>query len=163
AEHAPRRPGGDAAPRDPPGHGGPPGGDERRRHPAPARDHRPVSASEADARRGTIGTFYSYKGGTGRSMAVAHVRLLLGSAGARVRVVDWDLEAPGLRRFFHRLLLDADLRSSRGLMDLLWDYALAAMTPAPDDLAADWHVEYADVLRYAVAVEWAFPQGCLHL
>jgi len=52
---------------------------------------------------GTILTFYSYKGGTGRSMALVNFACWLArrSAGAsRVLLIDWDLEAPGLQRFF---------------------------------------------------------------
>ena len=53
---------------------------------------------------GKIITFYSYKGGTGRSMALANIACLLAKQLAktsqRVLVMDWDLEAPGLHRFF---------------------------------------------------------------
>ncbi|MFM7733845.1 MAG: KGGVGR-motif variant AAA ATPase, partial [Cyanobium sp.] len=44
-------------------------------------------------------TFYSYKGGTGRTMALANVACLLGAnreRPQRVLAIDWDLEAPGL-------------------------------------------------------------------
>src|SRR5690349_15015464 len=47
-----------------------------------------------------IVTFYSYKGGVGRSMALANVAVLLARRGLKVLVVDWDLEAPGLERYF---------------------------------------------------------------
>ena len=53
---------------------------------------------------GQIITFYSYKGGTGRSMALANVGYIL--AGDRINaprgvlLIDWDLEAPGLHRYF---------------------------------------------------------------
>ena len=43
-----------------------------------------------------IVTFYSYKGGVGRSMALANTAALLAKAGKRVLLVDFDLEAPGL-------------------------------------------------------------------
>jgi MinD-like ATPase involved in chromosome partitioning or flagellar assembly len=36
-------------------------------------------------------TFYSYKGGTGRSMALANIAWILASAGKRVLAIDWDL------------------------------------------------------------------------
>ncbi|HVI70342.1 MAG TPA: ATP-binding protein, partial [Pyrinomonadaceae bacterium] len=53
---------------------------------------------------GTIITFYSYKGGTGRSMALANAACLLAKDGVgktqRVLMIDWDLEAPGLYKFF---------------------------------------------------------------
>ena len=52
---------------------------------------------------GRIITFYSYKGGTGRSMALANVACLLArrmDKSGRVLIMDWDLEAPGLHRYF---------------------------------------------------------------
>src|SRR6266404_5993541 len=49
---------------------------------------------------GTVITFYSFKGGVGRSMALANLAVLLAQAGRRVLCVDWDLEAPGLDRYF---------------------------------------------------------------
>lgn len=49
---------------------------------------------------GRIVTFYSYKGGVGRSMALANVALLLAQRGLKVLAVDCDLEAPGLERYF---------------------------------------------------------------
>lgn len=45
-------------------------------------------------------TFYSYKGGVGRSMALANIAVLMARRGLKVLVVDWDLEAPGLERYF---------------------------------------------------------------
>jgi cellulose biosynthesis protein BcsQ len=58
-----------------------------------------VEATPA-VRDGLIYTFYSFKGGVGRSMALANVAVLLAQWGKQVLVVDWDLEAPGLERFF---------------------------------------------------------------
>ena len=50
---------------------------------------------------GTVVTFYSYKGGVGRSMVLANIAWLLAKKyGKSVILVDWDLEAPGLHRFF---------------------------------------------------------------
>ena len=49
---------------------------------------------------GEIVTFYSYKGGVGRTMALANVAVLLSHYGYKALAVDWDLEAPGLDFFF---------------------------------------------------------------
>ena len=65
-----------------------------------------------------IVTFYSYKGGVGRSMAVANIAVLLGRRGLRVLVVDWDLEAPGLERYFTSFKVNPD---GRGLINLFTD------------------------------------------
>jgi cytochrome c-type biogenesis protein CcmH/NrfG len=49
-----------------------------------------------------IFTFYSYKGGVGRSMAVMNVAYTLAGRGRHVLVVDMDVEAPGISGFLHR-------------------------------------------------------------
>ncbi len=46
-----------------------------------------------------IATFYSFKGGVGRSMSLANAAVELASRGRRVLAVDFDLEAPGLDTF----------------------------------------------------------------
>src|SRR5262249_2027279 len=60
----------------------------------------PLSIGE----QGVITTFYSYKGGTGRTMALANYACYLARqkalAGQRILLIDWDLEAPGLHRYF---------------------------------------------------------------
>jgi MinD-like ATPase involved in chromosome partitioning or flagellar assembly len=58
-----------------------------------------------ESKRGRVTTFYSYKGGTGRSMAVANVACLLSrrtDVERGVLAIDWDLEAPGLHWFFRQ-------------------------------------------------------------
>ncbi len=49
---------------------------------------------------GHIITCYSYKGGVGRTMAMANMAVLMALRGRRVLCVDWDLEAPGLHLYF---------------------------------------------------------------
>ena len=41
-------------------------------------------------------TFYSYKGGVGRTLALLNVAYELADSGQRVLVVDFDLEAPAI-------------------------------------------------------------------
>ena len=50
-------------------------------------------------------SFYSYKGGVGRSLALANTAALLVRRGRRVVLIDFDLEAPGLDSFeeFHSI------------------------------------------------------------
>jgi MinD-like ATPase involved in chromosome partitioning or flagellar assembly len=66
---------------------------------------------------GLVCTFYSYKGGVGRSMALANIAALLARLGKRVLVIDWDLEAPGLERYFGDRL-QGSRRSTDGLIDI---------------------------------------------
>lgn len=113
------------------------------------------------AGQGQIITFYSYKGGTGRTMAVANVAWILASSGKRVLMVDWDLDAPGLHRFFHPFLDESTVSATPGVVEIINDYALAAeqLDPSPKD----WYLEHGQVLRHAVSLEWKeFPPGaCL--
>ncbi len=46
-----------------------------------------------------VTTFYSFKGGVGRTMALVNVAYELASNGRRVLLVDFDLEAPGLTTY----------------------------------------------------------------
>src|SRR5262245_21854437 len=115
--------------------------------------------STVDKPLGNIITFYSYKGGTGRSMAVANVAWILASSGKRVLTVDWDLEAPGLHRYYTPFLSDKDLTGSEGLIDLLIEFRDATATGhagAGDD---NWHEAYADISAYVVSLDWDFPRG----
>jgi MinD-like ATPase involved in chromosome partitioning or flagellar assembly len=68
----------------------------------------------------TIVTFYSYKGGVGRSMALANVAVLLARRGLRVLAVDWDLEAPGIENYFSYFKMEAE---GPGLLSMLMKVA----------------------------------------
>ena len=72
---------------------------------------------------GRIVSFYSYKGGVGRSMTLANVAWILASNGYRVLTIDWHLDAPGLHRYFAPFLLDPMLLETPGLIEFLTDYA----------------------------------------
>jgi MinD-like ATPase involved in chromosome partitioning or flagellar assembly len=67
---------------------------------------------------GRVITFYSYKGGVGRSFLLANVGVWMARVGFKVLCVDWDLEAPGLFHYFNENSL---LRPGRraGLVDLI--------------------------------------------
>jgi len=80
-----------------------------------------------------ICTFYSYKGGVGRSMAMANVADILSRQGAKVLMVDFDLEAPGLEQFFH--INHDGVRRHPGLLDLLLSYKQSMSVARSDDAA----------------------------
>ena len=106
-------------------------------------------------------TFYSYKGGTGRSMALANVAWILASRGKRVLTIDWDLEAPGLHRYFHPFLNDKELtgQESQGLIDMALDYAVSAATPTSGPIRSDdqWIEARADFSKWSQKLRW--PSG----
>ncbi len=74
---------------------------------------------------GKICTFYSFKGGVGRTMALANVGFMAAMSGKNVLVMDWDLEAPGLL-YYYRGLLDFSsfklAKEKAGVLDMLWDW-----------------------------------------
>ena len=114
--------------------------------------------------KGKIVTFYSYKGGTGRSMSMANIAWILASAGHRVLVIDWDFEAPGLHRYFRPFLDDPELSETRGLLDFFWEFSEAARVqaalPKGRHKPADdkWFLPFADLTRYAVSLNYDFPK-----
>lgn len=78
---------------------------------------------------GTVITFYSYKGGVGRSFTLANVAVLLARWGYRVLAVDWDLEAPGLHHYFAAVMPH---EPKCGVVDLAHEFlAGAEATGAP--------------------------------
>jgi len=107
---------------------------------------------------GKIVTFYSFKGGTGRSMALANVAWVLATAGKRVLAIDWDLEAPGLHRYFQPFLTDPHLESSTGVIDFVLDFATTAVSYANDTRSREWYMPYANLLAHAQPVAWEFPE-----
>lgn len=109
------------------------------------------------SRDGHVVTFYSYKGGTGRTMALANVAWILAANGKRVLVVDWDLESPGLHRFFHPFIKPNALASTGGVIELIRGYEWATIEPRPD---ARWIERYASVQKYSFSLDWkGFPEG----
>ena len=72
-----------------------------------------------------IVTFYSFKGGVGRTMALANTAVSLAQRGRRVLAVDFDLEAPGLDTF------DVFRRQEEvpGLIDFVNEYLDSGKAP----------------------------------
>lgn len=95
-----------------------------------------------------VTTFYSYKGGVGRTMALINVAILLAQAGKRVLIVDFDLEAPGIPSFdlFRRA------GSRAGVVDYVCSYRDTGR--APD--VADFIVRCTDGDRAPI---WLMPAG----
>jgi|GEM_PF-1195479 len=115
-------------------------------------------------------TFYSYKGGTGRSMSMANVAWILASQRKKVLMIDWDLEAPGLHRYFSPFLVDPTLSASPGIIDFLRNFAVqsakvqAAKTANDPERPPDWYREHADITDYALSLRWPhFRPGTLDL
>ena len=72
----------------------------------------------------TVITFYSYKGGTGRTMALANIACLLATDARKqtsdVLMIDWDLEAPGLHRYCQNISNSNGDTVQNGLLDYFY-------------------------------------------
>jgi tetratricopeptide (TPR) repeat protein/septum formation inhibitor-activating ATPase MinD len=70
-------------------------------------------------------TFYSYKGGVGRTLALANIAMRLSEFGKKVCILDFDLEAPGVHYKFPKV----DLRNRKGLVDYIYEYVQTKERP----------------------------------
>jgi MinD-like ATPase involved in chromosome partitioning or flagellar assembly len=77
---------------------------------------------------GSVVTFYSYKGGVGRSFLLANVAATLARWGLRVLCVDFDLEAPGLAHYFRPWTPDAG-REAAGVVELIEAFVAGKQRP----------------------------------
>jgi len=111
-----------------------------------------------------VTTFYSYKGGSGRSMAMANVAWALATNGERVLAIDWDLEAPGLHRYFHPFLSDPEQASSTGLVDRIWSYIDALGEEGASKRDTGSRFRFADCDEIVQPLDLPIrSKGCLHL
>jgi tetratricopeptide (TPR) repeat protein len=119
-----------------------------------------MNNADTAAANGRIVTFYSYKGGTGRTMALANLAWILASNGSRVLAVDWDLESPGLHRYFHPFLTDKILATTPGVIDIVRDVAKRAMAPTSGSSPETdtWFADHANILTHAMSLEWPFQK-----
>jgi len=76
-------------------------------------------------------TFFSYKGGTGRSLAVANASRYLARLGFKVAAMDFDLEAPGLHYKFQSST-GKSLEVQEGVLDYLHEMLHGSSTNPPD-------------------------------
>jgi MinD-like ATPase involved in chromosome partitioning or flagellar assembly len=94
-------------------------------------------------------TFYSFKGGVGRSMALVNVAAEIARRGKRVLVVDFDLEAPGLDTFD----ITSSDRSKRGLLDFVDEFRRTAEVPDVKEYVYQAQVDLGD------GQLWVMPAG----
>jgi cellulose biosynthesis protein BcsQ len=112
------------------------------------------------SRPARIISFYSYKGGAGRTMALANIAWIMASRGKSVLVVDWDLEAPGLHLYYAKYLPVSDMSYGAGVLDMFNAFAEAANS---DELLSEdlrgLHEDHTNLDRYLVDIRHPFPRG----
>lgn len=92
-------------------------------------------------------TFYSYKGGVGRTMALVNTSVALARAGRRVLAVDFDLEAPGLPSYTIFEHANCDV----GLVDYVTAFRTTGIAPRASEYIVDCEVDGNKI--------WLMPAG----
>lgn len=92
-------------------------------------------------------TFYSYKGGVGRTMALVNIAVAEAKLGKRVLVVDFDLEAPGLPSYKSF----EDSGCDRGIVDYITAYRTTGTAPNAAEFITECNVGGSPI--------WLMPAG----
>ncbi len=89
-------------------------------------------------------TFYSYKGGVGRSLVLANLAQRLVEFGKSVCMLDFDLEAPGLPfKFDGKNILSME---KKGIVDFVTEYQ--STKKAPQTLDGDYYIRLNENSKY---------------
>lgn len=101
--------------------------------------------------RGAVISFYSYKGGVGRTLAAANIGAILANSararGERILLVDFDLEAPGLHVFFAEGMTAAQ-RKAPGVIEYFEELSSKLVGPPS---------RYAGILENRRTIEEILP------
>lgn len=93
-------------------------------------------------------TFYSYKGGVGRTLALVNIAAMLAQSGRKVLAVDFDLEAPSLPDFgIFKSAID-----KKGIVDYVAEYRDSGIAPDASDFIVPCEVADNPI--------WVMPAGC---
>jgi MinD-like ATPase involved in chromosome partitioning or flagellar assembly len=102
-----------------------------------------ISDIDEDIEPPVIATFYSLRGGVGRSTSLAYTAHILASKGQKVLCVDMDLEAPGITALFGK---EKEIQEDTGLVPLL--------------IAVD-QGETPDIAKHLVRISETYDLYCL--
>jgi len=99
-----------------------------------------------------VSTFYSFKGGVGRTLALVNVATELAKSGRRVLIVDFDLEAPGIDTF-NELRAKPD---QLGMVDFVSRYIQTGKPPAVGDFIYEAPISNSAKVSGKL---WVMPSG----
>lgn len=97
-------------------------------------------------------TFYSYKGGVGRTLAATNFAVYLASLQKKVLVLDFDFEAPGVDS---KLLPEGVGRRTRGLVDYILEFQETGHAPPISEFLLETTVASGEQERKL----WLIPAG----
>ncbi len=106
--------------------------------------------------KGQVATFYSCKGQTGRTMALANIGWIIASNGFRVLLVDCSLEPYALYKFM-RPFLETGAPGKPGVVDLIRSYAGSAARASEVNRIRELIPQHAGVESYALSLNREFP------
>jgi MinD-like ATPase involved in chromosome partitioning or flagellar assembly len=98
-------------------------------------------------------TFYSYKGGVGRSLAAANFSVYLAKLGLKTVLIDFDLEAPGIDAKFPLLKVPND---QKGILDYILHYQQKNEDPGS---LRELYLKIPVSNKEASAPLWLIPAG----
>ncbi|RUR85839.1 ParA family protein [Chlorogloeopsis fritschii PCC 9212] len=119
----------------------------------------PQNQSQAQVREPRVPrtvTFYSFKGGVGRTTALTHVAWILAMRGRKVVAVDLDLEAPGLSTAFN-----LNPQPEHGIVDYFYERSYLPEGLEPSISVAEIFGEVR--IPNATGRLFVVPAGCLDL
>ena len=109
-------------------------------------------------------TFYSFKGGVGRTLALLNVACILAGLGRRVLMIDFDLEAPGLTLFQDKQREEGASRKQLGLVDAIGDFLDDPWSsPLGDAEPSGFFDDYVSSLDVPEGVQKKEKEGVLDL
>lgn len=101
-----------------------------------------------------VSTFYSYKGGVGRTFALVNVAVELAKQGRNVLLVDFDLEAPGIDTFVGF----ENKSNAGGIVQFVSDYVERKAPPPVKDYVYEATIGTHEQLA-ANGKVWVMPAG----
>lgn len=107
-------------------------------------------------------TFYSYKGGVGRTMALVNTAAAFAQQGLRVLLVDFDLEAPGMTHFFAREVRRRPKGVHKDSLDFLLDAKRSLAEAEGQSMEPDYRCSLAEyTIPISLPKRWLqkAPQG----
>lgn len=97
---------------------------------------------------GKIFTFYSFKGGVGRTRALANVAYQLAKSKKKVLCIDFDLEAPDLIKFFSKWIKEDKYSDWKGVLDIFIEYRKFILSKNMFKTPPDWRSHVKTINLY---------------
>lgn len=119
----------------------------------------PPDEEQSMEKRPLVVTFYSFKGGVGRTTALGLIARMLAANAYRVVMIDFDLEAPGLSFMFPP---DSPNQTPYGVLDYLHQRYLTPDEPVPPISACIRQIELSSRGELYLIPSGDYTEGYVH-